>query len=128
MKKSKDRKASSFFLRTFLSAIIFSAVNYGQAQDLKIQVDKKGKIGFVNQDGTEVIKCQYDSAYPFEDGYAIVSKSGKYGIIDMQKDIKVDFKYAMINYNEKAVFIINEEDEKKFRREALIWVCTNILK
>ena len=35
---------------------------------------------------------------------------------------------SVVNYNEKAVFIINEEDENKFRREALIWVCTNILK
>lgn len=35
---------------------------------------------------------------------------------------------SVVNYNEKAVFIINEEDESKFRREALIWVCTNILK
>ena len=34
---------------------------------------------------------------------------------------------SIVEYNEKAVFIINEEDEKKFRREALIWVCTNIL-
>lgn len=35
---------------------------------------------------------------------------------------------SVVNYNEQAVFIINEEDENKFRREALIWVCTNILK
>jgi len=35
---------------------------------------------------------------------------------------------SVVNYDEKALFIINEEDESKFRREALIWVCTNILK
>jgi replicative DNA helicase len=35
---------------------------------------------------------------------------------------------SIVEYDEKAVFIINEEDEKKFRKEALIWVCTNILK
>lgn len=37
------------------------------------------------------------------------------------------FPSVMYN-NEQAVFIINEEDETKFRREALIWVCTNVLK
>ena len=35
---------------------------------------------------------------------------------------------SVVEYNEQAVFIINEEDENKFRREALIWVCTNIFK
>jgi len=35
---------------------------------------------------------------------------------------------SVVECNEQAVFIINEEDENKFRREALIWVCTNILK
>lgn len=35
---------------------------------------------------------------------------------------------SMVKYNLKALFIINEEDERKFKKEALIWYCTNILK
>lgn len=35
---------------------------------------------------------------------------------------------SMIKYNLKALFIINEEDEKKFKREALVWYCSNVLK
>lgn len=35
---------------------------------------------------------------------------------------------TIVENNERAVFIINEEDETKFRREALIWTCSNILK
>ena len=35
---------------------------------------------------------------------------------------------SIVEYDEQAVFIINEEDQTKFRREALIWVCTNVLK
>lgn len=106
MKKPKDRKASSFFLRIFLSAIIFSAVNYGQAQDLKIYVNTKGKVGFVNQDGTEVIKCQYESAYPFENGYAIVSKSGKYGIIDQKGNVVLPLNYTNISSWNNDLYII----------------------
>lgn len=34
---------------------------------------------------------------------------------------------SIVKHKEQAVFIINEEDETKFRREALIWACTNIL-
>lgn len=35
---------------------------------------------------------------------------------------------SAINYNEKVVFIINEEDERKFKKEMLIWVANNIFK
>lgn len=35
---------------------------------------------------------------------------------------------SMVAYDLKALFIINEEDERKFKKEALIWYCTNVLK
>lgn len=35
---------------------------------------------------------------------------------------------SAIEHNKKAVFIINEEDEKKFKKELLIWVANNIFK
>ena len=35
---------------------------------------------------------------------------------------------SMIKYNLKALFIINEEDENKFKKEAIVWYCSNILK
>ena len=106
MRKSKDRKASSFVLRIFLSVLFFSAVSHGQAQDLKIHVNKKGKVGFINQDGTEIIKCQYESAYPFEKGYAIVLKSGKYGIIDQKGSVVLPLKYTSISSWNDELYII----------------------
>ena len=41
------------------------------AQELKVHVNEKGKVGFVDASGNEVIKCQYESAQPFVDGYQI---------------------------------------------------------
>lgn len=35
---------------------------------------------------------------------------------------------SMVAYGLKALFIINEEDQNKFKKEALIWYCTNVLK
>lgn len=35
---------------------------------------------------------------------------------------------SAVEYNEPIVFFINEQDESNFRKEALIWVCSNILK
>ena len=106
MRESKAKKISFFLGRVFLSIIIFSTTSYGQAQNLKIHVNKKGKVGFVNQDGTEVIKCQYESAYPFENGYAIVSKSKKYGIIDQSGEIVLPLKYTQISSWNDDLYLI----------------------
>ena len=35
---------------------------------------------------------------------------------------------SMVKYGMRAVFIINEESQTKFKTEALIWCCTNVLK
>lgn len=35
---------------------------------------------------------------------------------------------SMIDYDLRAVFIINEEDETKFKKEALVWYCNNEMK
>lgn len=67
------------------------------AQDLTIIVDKKGKVGFADKAGNEVIKCVYESAMPFSDGIAIVTKSGKSGIIDPTGKVLLPLKYTGIS-------------------------------
>ena len=79
-----------------------------QAQDLKILVDKKGKIGFADQNGNEVIKCQYESAQPFTNGTAIVTKSGKSGIIDATGRVLLPLKYSQILTWNKELYIIKD--------------------
>lgn len=77
-----------------------------QAQDLKIHVDKKGKVGFADSNGNVVIKCVYESAYPFSDGYAIVTKSGKSGIIDASGKVVLPLKYNSINPWNNNLYLI----------------------
>ena len=67
-----------------------------QAQELKILVNKKGKIGYSDPQGNEVIKCQYESGQPFRDGVAIVTKAGKTGIIDATGKVLLQLKYTQI--------------------------------
>jgi len=76
-------------------ATFFLATNV-QAQDLQILVNKKGKIGYADKNGNEVVKCQYDSGQPFSGGVAIVTKSGKSGIIDLQGNVLLPIKYSQI--------------------------------
>lgn len=77
-----------------------------QAQDLKIHVNKKGKVGFVDNAGKEVIKCKYESAYPFENGYAIVTNGGKSGIINTAGKVVLPIKYESISTYTKDIYLI----------------------
>lgn len=79
-----------------------------QAQDLKILVNKKGKVGFADQNGKEVIKCQFESAQPFKDGAAVVTKSGKYGIINATGKIILPLKYTQITSWNDNLYVIKD--------------------
>lgn len=90
----------------FLSAFVLTTNVY--AQDLKILVDKKGKVGYADQSGNVVIKCQYEGAQPFSDGVAIVSKSGKSGIIDSKGTVLLPLKYSQILSWNKELYLIRD--------------------
>ena len=93
------------FYKLFSLACLLLATSV-QAQDLKIIVNSKGKVGYADKQGNEVIKCQYDSAQPFSNGVAIVTKSGKSGIIDTQGTILLPLKYTQILDWHKDLFLI----------------------
>lgn len=43
--------------------------------------------------------------------------------------LSINYIFPTVMKNDlRALFIINEEDENKFRKEALIWYCSNVLK
>ncbi len=100
---------SDWRMKKILSIMMFLVFMIGmQAQDLKIHVNNKGKIGFVDASGEEVIKCQYESAFPFSDGVSIVSKSGKYGLIDTQGKVILQLKYSSISSWNKKLYLIKD--------------------
>lgn len=55
---------------------------------------REPKLGYINIYGEEIIKPQYSDADDFVNGYAIVAKDGKYGIINKSGNVVVDFKYS----------------------------------
>ena len=56
-------------------------------------VERKGKYGYINESGKEIIPLIYDDAKPFKDGKAIVMKNGKYGYIDTLGTEVIPLKY-----------------------------------
>lgn len=90
-----------------MASVLLTCMGGVRAQDLTIHVNKKGKVGFVDKNGVEVIKCVYESAYPFSEGYAIVSKSGKSGIIDEKGKVVLPLKYTSISPWNSVLYVIN---------------------
>lgn len=56
-------------------------------------VSKKGKHGFINRIGKEVIPLQYDYAYNFYEGLAHIAKNNKHGFIDKIGKEVISLKY-----------------------------------
>ena len=79
---------------------------WASAQTLHIGTDKKGRLGYFDEDGKEVIKCQFDEAEPFINGYARVLKDDDYGIIN-EKGKFVSGKYSvMTEYAETEYYLV----------------------
>ena len=92
--------------RVLLCLFFLQMVSITQAQNLKVFVNNKGKIGFVNSQGKEIVKCLYDNALPFNDGVAIVSKSDKFGLLDINGNLILPVKYSQISLWAKDMYLI----------------------
>lgn len=72
---------------------------------------KDGKYGVMKLNGEVVIAPEYEELKEAKSGLFIAKQNGKYGIIDNQKNTKVEFKYISISYDEKAdIYIAEKED------------------
>lgn len=80
-----------FFL--LLSAMLLP-VAFAAAQALMPAQNKKGKWGYLNEDGTTALDYKYDEAYAFADGRAKVKKGTKWGYIDPSGNEVIKIQYS----------------------------------
>lgn len=78
------------------SCALFCALGL-QAQELSLKVDSKGKIGFVDAQGQQVVPFRYSSAQPFEKGVSIVSKGDKFGAVNASGNEVVKPQYDEVS-------------------------------
>ena len=60
---------------------------------------QNNKWGYVNTQGKEVIKCEYESSGQFRRGFALIKMNGKWGIINTKNKLVVPCEYDYINLN-----------------------------
>lgn len=93
-------------MKELLFLLLLFSLNQIQAQDYKIIVNSKGKIGFSDSNGNEVIKCEYESVLPFKDGLSIVTKSKKMGMIDKTGNVVLPMKHSQITEWTEDLYLV----------------------
>lgn len=67
--------------------------------------------GFIDETGREVIPLRYQHLSPFEEGFAVAQRDGKFGFITPTGAVAIDFIYSEASgfYQGKAVVTLNGE-------------------
>ena len=76
-----------------------------------IVFQKDNKYGVMNTSEEVLIDNAYDELKEVKDSVYIAKRGDKYGIIDQDKNIKIDFIYTSISYNSTADIFIAEDSE-----------------
>lgn len=68
--------------------------------------------GFVDETGKEIIPCVFDNVYNFSNGFSIIERDYKKGIIDKTGKLILLGDYEEIKPQEDGSFIVNYYDER----------------
>lgn len=79
----------------FLTSFAYSSIN-----EVSHVVERKGFYGCIDiTTGLSILPCWYEEGiFCFEDGYATVKSHGKYGAVDIRKNIILPFEYDNLLY------------------------------
>ena len=80
-------------------------------KDNGVIFEKDGKFGVMKLTGEVTINPEYEILKEAKDGTFVAKKDGKYGVVDLANAAKVEFKYLLVTYNEKADMYIAEDAE-----------------
>ncbi len=94
---------------------VFKYDSIGSMTNGLFPVKRKGKWGFMNRDGKEIIRCIYDMEADFKQGKAIIKYFGASGIIDLQGNWVVkpkeenitDVSFNFYIYHKQGVYYLN---------------------
>lgn len=75
---------------------------------------KQGRWGYVDVDGKQIIKAEYEAAFPFSEGLANVKKDGKWGYINKQNEVVIPFQYKRAYGFRNGVAVVVDGSDRFF--------------
>lgn len=91
-------------MRILLTIFMAVASLGAYAIELVPAQNEKGKWGFVDENGKQVIPYKYDEARPFENGLAMVRKGDHYGMVNENAKEILPLKYDLIERHNSYIF------------------------
>lgn len=89
----------------------FDEITQILSQDSGVIFTKESKYGVMNEKGEVLINAEYDSLKEAANGVFIAKTGTNYGVIDKEKNQKIEFKYNNISYDKQAgIYIAEDED------------------
>jgi hypothetical protein len=86
----------------------FKYMVIGEFFDGLSKVRKGDYFGYINIEGEEIIKCEYNHNSVFIDSLAIARKNGKVGIINTENQTILDFKYQILGIPFKKQIVASD--------------------
>lgn len=96
--------------RILLLFILFAVAKGVYAQSLKVKINEKGKYGYVDENGKEIVKCQYDFGEEFLNGAGRITKGNKYGYVNEKGKVVIQPKYKTASYEGDYYWLTDEKD------------------
>jgi hypothetical protein len=92
------------------------AVNFAEQELVSMNtvyfpVTKKGKYGFMTQDGVVAIEPIFDNVSFYKEGFVVCSINDKFGVISKRGITQIDFEYSSISDFQNG-FAVAEKEEK----------------
>lgn len=91
-------------MNRFFAALLMLCAVGAYAQDLIPDQNKKGKWGFVDENGKKAVDYKYDEANNFVNGLALVRKGDNFGMIDPNGKEIIPIKYDLIEKHNSYIF------------------------
>ena len=101
-----------FIARNGLGETVMDCFESMKSNEISLyRVCREGKWGYIDKTGREVIHCQYDDAWGFREGLAVVDKSDKWGFIDKTGREVIPCKYDSARGFCEGLAIVRKSDK-----------------
>lgn len=130
------------FIKNFALALAFMTPTLMSAELMPVQ-NEKGKWGFVDENGSLVVKYDYTAVGPFQGKYARIQKGDKWGFINKNGEVVIkpeydnfssftetgvaiaqkDKKYGYINTELQFIVPVKFTNIGAFNADGLVWVA-----
>lgn len=108
----------SLHYKVLLTGCFFLSLGIMTSNADRFSFEQKGKYGYQDEAGNTIIKAQFETAYPFNEGMAKVQKGNKWGYINEQGTYIIKPEYNEFgDFDENGVALVKKDNKYGYIRK-----------